>query len=738
MKARRFCWGLLLAVSLFPAGTRAQAGSNTTGMCVHVPPGALLDACAELGVEWVRMDGNWFDLEPKAGQYNWGFLDAPIKYAASKRLKTYLTLAYTPEWEKRKSDTDGRFHNDPPVSSTGWVSFVTAAVKHYRALGVTHFGLWNEPNLKQFWEGGVDDYLDLIVKPGAAAVRAACKDCKVLGPDLANVGEVDKYLEEVLRRSVRDFDIITHHIYNGFPETGTSTFDGDSYINVLDKQRFNFTRKSLRQLLDAAGYSGEVWITEAGYRTKSIGDAKQEETQAIFYRRALEEQLARSWVTNTFFYEILDCGPDQPNCEIDGFGILRAIEPDPAKRKFPASYRRKPAFDELKKFIAAHPELRGGVITPPSDAGAGGEGGAGDSGSGPPDSGTPDAGPSGPVVRAPRLPASPPGDENFLAAWSAADFHRLGGAQYVRLSAPHNGDADLSSRFALGWTDSDLWLGVEVTDDGKGAPQPADLLWQTDSVQWAFDTDHDRTRGAYDDDGDFEFGAGRQGSIFRFKAPNGFRPMTAVSNVREAGKSFVYAIRVPFADIGVKPRPGLRMGFTLLVNDDDGAGRKGFIEWTPGVGSAKDPSLFGVLELVDAPGPTDAGTPEAAVDTGPSDSGTPDSALADISSSDAGAADDSAGPSADGNGASGDGMADGASADGFADDSPVPGEEAGENNPQASPDRDGGKGVNSGGLTRAGEGGCACSASPSSSSGLSWGWAALGLLLWRRRRFAIT
>ena len=72
------------------------------------------------------------------------------------------------------------------------VDFVTDAVNRYSAApyNVTHFGIWNEPNLTQFFEGGadsIDEYVDTILVPGAAAVRSACNSCKVLGPDLAHL-----------------------------------------------------------------------------------------------------------------------------------------------------------------------------------------------------------------------------------------------------------------------------------------------------------------------------------------------------------------------------------------------------------------------------------------------------------------------------------------------------------------------------------------------------------------------
>jgi hypothetical protein len=389
---------LILACFLSAPAGAAVGSSNSVGMNIHVGHEGFLDAARDLGVEWVRMDANWFWLEPADDAFFWTTLDTWVTRANEEpALNVYLTLAYTPEWVGRHGDSDGAFHNDVPNDDSEWVEFVEAAVTHYRALGVTHYGMWNEANLDHFFEGSVEEYVDIILVPGAAAVRNACDDCLVLGPDLAHVGDADDYLEAVLARApAGTLDIIAHHTYNDFSETGWSIWDGDGFINVLDQQRVpGVTRRSLRQILDAAGWDGEVWITETGYRAAPPGDSGEESTQAIYVRRVLEEQLARSWYTNTFFYEIHDCGPDQPECTIDGFGLMRAVSGSPGSRDFPNDYRLKPAFDTVRQFIDDNPqivglpvEVDGGVdgndladgAGPASDGGPGPDGGPGSDG----------------------------------------------------------------------------------------------------------------------------------------------------------------------------------------------------------------------------------------------------------------------------------------------------------------------------------------------------------------------
>lgn len=120
---------------------------------------------------------------------------------------------------------------------------------------------------------------------------------------------------------------------------------------------------------------------------------------------------------------------------------------------------------------------------------------------------------------------------------------------------------------------------------------------------------HDQTVGQYDDD-DFEIGvAGEPGAAqvdCYFPAGDSCPVLAAIGAV-EGGR--VYEIDLHGAALGDV------VGLSILVNDADGLGREGWLEWTPGVGYTKDPSLFGDVILL-AKGAT---VPESGEKTGPSD-----------------------------------------------------------------------------------------------------------------------
>ena len=602
----------------------AALGDNSVGMNVHDGRQTFIDASSDLGVGWVRVDANWWVMEPSQGNYQWGPLDETVARANAAGLQVFMTLAYTPDWVSRHGDTDAFSGNDVPDSSSEWSSFVSAAVTHYRTLGVRHFGIWNEPNLQGFFEGTVSEYASTILVPGAAAVRSACNDCFVLGPDLANVGECDVYLEDVFGEVPADtFDIFTHHIYQGFPETGDEIWDGDRYFEVLDGQRFPFTRKDIRQILDAAGYQGEVWITETGERATPVGDDDAEQDQATHITLALDEQLSRGWVTNTFFYEILDCKPDQPDCGIDGYGLMRATGGTAGSRTFPDDFRLKPGYLALKQYIADHPALAG---EPPSQCGDGqdndGDGFADADDRGCVDSSDDDESDDPPRERMVAYPAA-----SVIIDGDTAD---LGDEGWVELdetgwvgTEPLSGTGDLGVRAAARWNAQGVVLAFEVTDDTHDNEHTDEELWLGDSVQLAFDIGQSLGAG-YDDNDDHEFAValvGAEARGYRHHGPSGSDDAFEVGVTRD-GTTTSYELYLPSSVLpSLTLLDGVVLGFTFLVNDSDGQGRTGWQEWTPGIGTSKVPYYFGEILLSDGTTVPDAGTGGAAGSGGGSGTG---------------------------------------------------------------------------------------------------------------------
>lgn len=589
----------LLSLAL-PCSAAAQVGTESFGVNAHVPDAAMLDACDALGVEWIRIDVNWRDVHTGPGSFDWAVIDTALDGASARGLSVFATLAYTPDWVPRvpRTRTDTYGGNDEPASSTEWVAFVDEAARHLRARGVTHLGLWNEPNLDGFWEeaAGLPSFVDTIVIPGTAAARAACPDCVLLGPELASVGPWDEAFDAIFRRvPPGTYDIVSHHIYQVFSPTGVS----DSFFNVLERRRSAITRTSLRELLDLHGFTGEVWITEAGYRADP-GDIADELVQADTMRDLVEAQLERAWWTNSFVYEIMDCGVDAPDCPIDGFGLVRPERTGP--RSFPADFREKPAFDVLRSLLASRPELTGGG---PMRACFDGTDDDGDGRTDLSDRGCASQLDDDESDDPPRRVLTALRGDGITIDGDLADIGASGGLSLgldedwvgtaVGVLGP-TAAADLSVEVWARWDAAGVVLAVEVTDDTHA---PRATLYAGDSLQIAVDADASGGDGYAA--GDVELGLALVGSTVTETAYFG-APEAETAVVRGPRRT-LYEVRLPASLFGGSLSAGDRIRFSLVVNENDdettpdGTGRVGFLQLTAGIGLRKVPELFAELVL---------------------------------------------------------------------------------------------------------------------------------------------
>ncbi|WP_168735459.1 sugar-binding protein [Cohnella fermenti] len=156
------------------------------------------------------------------------------------------------------------------------------------------------------------------------------------------------------------------------------------------------------------------------------------------------------------------------------------------------------------------------------------------------------------------------------------------------------GPSDVSASVYLAYDDDFFYWAAAVTDDIH-EPIAGSTMWRGDSIQFAFGLN-----GEYGPEYGINYMDG-QANIWQFsegQAAVGADQITAAA-VR-SGNETVYEVKMPWTAIAAgKPEADL-LPFTLLVNDNDGAGRRGWLEWTQGIGKAKNPELHGQVHLIPA------------------------------------------------------------------------------------------------------------------------------------------
>jgi hypothetical protein len=288
------------------------------------------DLFKELGATVWRGSFGWDDYEPTKGTYDFEWLHRFADLAASRGITLRPYIAYTPEWAAAGgSDKDA--WNDPPKDLEDWYRFVRALASAMRRHpNVVSFEIYNEENVKQWWDGSSDTYAAALGR-AADAVDEANPEAHVLlgGMVYPDAGWIDAVCQE--SGAGRRVDVIPFHAY---PETWTpENVTVETYLGAQFASGFVADA-------DAACGRKRVWINETGYATLP---GRTEEDQARWWIRAAATFLSQPRIDHLGIYEIKDLRPDReaigdaPNYHL---GITYADR------------RRKMAFTTIRRLVS--------------------------------------------------------------------------------------------------------------------------------------------------------------------------------------------------------------------------------------------------------------------------------------------------------------------------------------------------------------------------------------------------
>ena len=201
--------------------------------------------------------------------------------------------------------------------------------------------------------------------------------------------------------------------------------------------------------------------------------------------------------------------------------------------------------------------------------------------------------------------------------WSGAQEIVLNQASQTRSGANHTqqmqnwgGPDDLSAKIYLKWDDDNLYLGIKVKDDIHHQPFTGGNTWMGDSIQFTFD--QGRAEGINSQGFSHIVMALTNDDVienWRVESAHGGANSTIPDNLIETvivrcdiTNTTVYEAAISWellGGIGMVAETGSLFGFSLLINDNDGDGRRGWIQYMDGIGfGGRNPNLFGDLILV--------------------------------------------------------------------------------------------------------------------------------------------
>ncbi len=285
--------------------TAGSQGPSATASSTGIPAGGVQPSLVGMHVEgaeagaWpsapfgaLRLWDNgtaWSQIELEPGVYKWDNLEGILENAQSKDMKDILmVLGTTPKWNAKKiSDTD---YPQPGAASApkdldAWDAWVTEVATRYKGR-ITSYQIWNEANLKNFWNGTPEEMADLT-KRAYDIIKKIDPDALVVSasPSTRLTASFDKFFPAYLKAlAAKDWpvDVIGIHTY--------PTANGDPVARGL-------LIKAVQAAIKSAGAPDlPLWDTELNYGLAGPGPdlPKQDITGAQ----------AAGWVVRTYIDDL--------------------------------------------------------------------------------------------------------------------------------------------------------------------------------------------------------------------------------------------------------------------------------------------------------------------------------------------------------------------------------------------------------------------------------------------------
>ena len=239
-------------VSLTLTPSSQQIPRSFFGMHIHHAGGTTPWPAVPMA-EWRLWDAYvaWPNLEPVKGQWRFDTLDKYITLAAEHNVGLVLPLGLSPAWASARPNEKSVYQPGfaaEPKNLEDWRVYVNTVAHHCKGR-IYAYEVWNEPNLKQFWTGTVDQML-VLTREAFQIIRSVDPQALIVSPS-ATQEKGTEWLAEFLSKGGGDFvDVIGYHFYVA-PQTPEATVP--------------LVLKVKRILAQHGAASKPIWNTETGW-----------------------------------------------------------------------------------------------------------------------------------------------------------------------------------------------------------------------------------------------------------------------------------------------------------------------------------------------------------------------------------------------------------------------------------------------------------------------------------------
>lgn len=246
----------------------------------------------QLGLNWVKQQVRWADIQPTPDEILWEQLDPFIAQASGAQLNVLLSVVSAPEWARTSTSSD---KTGPPDDFQDYADFVVALLQRYPGQ-IQAVEVWNEQNLQREWYtvGGLSAarYVEML-RLTYEGVKATDPDVIVVSGALSPTGVDDgiiaiddfDYMDQMIEAGLLAYTdcVGAHHtgvnlppdvsaeeaFAAGAPE-GTvfmGPYDPENPLNPHHSWSFRSTLRGQHEKIVAAGGAQKLCVTEFGWPT---------------------------------------------------------------------------------------------------------------------------------------------------------------------------------------------------------------------------------------------------------------------------------------------------------------------------------------------------------------------------------------------------------------------------------------------------------------------------------------
>ena len=303
-------------------------------------PEKCYDKLAETGTKWARCQTGWSRCETVKGTYDFKWLDDVVDNLRSRGVQPWFNVGFGNALYMTNTFTQAAVGCVPLYyggeARQAWQNYIRALARHYKGR-VTHWEIWNEPNIDAFWAPKKADplaYLELVKWTGGI-IREEVPDAQI-GACLSGV--LNDYVKRLIQAGVgKEIDFFAVHAYCVQPERG--------YLNEIATLRGLFDENNGKQVRLWQGESGFAsWFPPSHWLHPTVLESEANQAKWLLRRFVTD---ARAGIELSSFFQMVDMTA-RP------YSMAKTTQKCPARHGIlhGNTYERKLSFDALSHYNA--------------------------------------------------------------------------------------------------------------------------------------------------------------------------------------------------------------------------------------------------------------------------------------------------------------------------------------------------------------------------------------------------